>query len=417
MKLLPFFLFTFFSLISFSQGLRIDTNDLKEYEKFSIDEFGFSTEFPSNYSLDKFAPSVQLQKGNSCVGWATTYYAMSIMYNQKFNITDFSEKEANAFDPNSIFLWDSIEDYCDLGTNFNDALDVLKFKGAKKLNFFPKIVPCQNEFAFDNSMINSYVKPFAIGDIYPLSNIYSNERSFFDENGINGFKHVINKMNLPIMCAFNTPKSFDNISSNGLWSPLIGEKTGNMGHALTIVGYDDYKFGGSFKLINSYGDDWGDNGFLWIKYADIDKYLKYSYAMKFKNEFNVTSSIQIKTKNFIKLSNTDGSSYEGEFLNETFHGYGVFKSIDDFYYFGEYKYNTPVGNFLIYSNYGYDLIKFDQFGNVIEEEDYGFATEKSDEEIKLEAFFKYINPNIELKKSKASKIRATKLTSEINKSN
>ena len=94
MRLLTFILFTFFTLISFSQGLRIDPNDLNEYDKYSFDEFGFSAEFPSNYSLDKFAPSVQVQQGNSCVGWATTYYAMSIMYNQKFNITDFSEKEA-----------------------------------------------------------------------------------------------------------------------------------------------------------------------------------------------------------------------------------------------------------------------------------------------------------------------------------
>ena len=35
---------------------------------------------------------------------------------------------------------------------------------------------------------------------------------------------------------------------------------------MTIIGYDDYKFGGSFEIMNSWGTDFGENGFLWIPY-------------------------------------------------------------------------------------------------------------------------------------------------------
>jgi len=38
------------------------------------------------------------------------------------------------------------------------------------------------------------------------------------------------------------------------------------GHAITIVGYDDDRYGGAFKVINSWGQGWGDKGFFWMPY-------------------------------------------------------------------------------------------------------------------------------------------------------
>ncbi|NQX86025.1 MAG: hypothetical protein HRT67_08985 [Flavobacteriaceae bacterium] len=33
-------------------------------------------------------------------------------------------------------------------------------------------------------------------------------------------------------------------------------------HAMLVIGYsDDYN---AFKVVNSWGSDWGDNGFIWI---------------------------------------------------------------------------------------------------------------------------------------------------------
>ena len=40
-------------------------------------------------------------------------------------------------------------------------------------------------------------------------------------------------------------------------------------HAFTVVGYDDTKLGGALELQNSWGTDFGDQGFIWIKYEDI----------------------------------------------------------------------------------------------------------------------------------------------------
>jgi hypothetical protein len=40
-------------------------------------------------------------------------------------------------------------------------------------------------------------------------------------------------------------------------------------HAFTVVGYDDNKLGGALELQNSWGTEFGDQGFIWIKYEDI----------------------------------------------------------------------------------------------------------------------------------------------------
>jgi C1A family cysteine protease len=45
-----------------------------------------------------------------------------------------------------------------------------------------------------------------------------------------------------------------------------------VGHAITLVGYDDAKFGtGALKFINSWGEGWAENGFSWIRYSDCSK--------------------------------------------------------------------------------------------------------------------------------------------------
>jgi len=43
------------------------------------------------------------------------------------------------------------------------------------------------------------------------------------------------------------------------------------GHAMVIIAYDDKKYGGSFLVMNSYGQKFGKKGKIWIKYEHIKK--------------------------------------------------------------------------------------------------------------------------------------------------
>jgi C1A family cysteine protease len=47
------------------------------------------------------------------------------------------------------------------------------------------------------------------------------------------------------------------------FAPVSGER--DINHAITIVGWDDDK--GSYLVKNSWGTQWGDNGYVWIKYG------------------------------------------------------------------------------------------------------------------------------------------------------
>ena len=38
---------------------------------------------------------------------------------------------------------------------------------------------------------------------------------------------------------------------------------------MVLIGYDDEKYGGSFQIVNSWGEDWGVNGKIWVKYKDF----------------------------------------------------------------------------------------------------------------------------------------------------
>ncbi|MES9861878.1 MAG: C1 family peptidase [Candidatus Thiodiazotropha sp. LLP2] len=72
----------------------------------------------------------------------------------------------------------------------------------------------------------------------------------------------------PVVVGIYIYPQFNNlVGPNSVYNSDDGEPSG--GHAVTIVGYDDNRFGGAFKVINSWGTSWGDNGFFWLPYNSI----------------------------------------------------------------------------------------------------------------------------------------------------
>lgn len=51
---------------------------------------------------------------------------------------------------------------------------------------------------------------------------------------------------------------------------ITTDEYANFGHAVVLVGYDDNietpEGHGAFKVINSYGEEWGDDGFAYMTY-------------------------------------------------------------------------------------------------------------------------------------------------------
>ena len=65
---------------------------------------------------------------------------------------------------------------------------------------------------------------------------------------------------------YNSPPAHPSPEENFL---RYNSKNDSVGHAIALVGYDDAKFGtGALKFINSWGEDWAEHGFSWIRYSD-----------------------------------------------------------------------------------------------------------------------------------------------------
>jgi C1A family cysteine protease len=49
------------------------------------------------------------------------------------------------------------------------------------------------------------------------------------------------------------------------------------GHSMVLVGYDDAR--SAFRLMNSFGPNWGDNGYAWIGYALWQKQVSVGFVV------------------------------------------------------------------------------------------------------------------------------------------
>lgn len=75
------------------------------------------------------------------------------------------------------------------------------------------------------------------------------------------------RTNGSIIAVINLYDSYENFMGVGVYSPTNGEQTDpNMAHMVSIVGYDDSDH--SWIIRNSYGSDWGQNGFAKIPQGD-----------------------------------------------------------------------------------------------------------------------------------------------------
>jgi len=67
-----------------------------------------------------------------------------------------------------------------------------------------------------------------------------------------------------------------------VWNPTQDDASmkGFGGHAQCVVGYDDTKYGGAFLIMNSWGPQWGNNGFAWVRYKHFKYFVREAYGLE-----------------------------------------------------------------------------------------------------------------------------------------
>ena len=398
MKNLSFILYIiyfFFSFNLFSQGLNFTpAEDFSQFDEVE-QSLGFVSNPPSSYSLEKYVPHVRKQQGGTCVGWSSVYYGLSTMYNIKFNITNWRDKFAHSFDPYFVYsVMENHVDNCDRGLVMYKAFEKLMNIGTKK-TFLPPYTTCNEKWSQDGlRRALAISKPYAIKTF----RYFDVEHPTWPSN-VKGWIAY----DTPVIIGMSTTKSLgfysstsnvNGVDSSGLWTPTPNEQEEG-GHAMCVVGYDDYKYGGAFRVVNSWGPDYGDNGYLWIKYNDFKKYVKEAYIMELNDNVkpNPARKEGIRANSYrrygYKNSSNTISSWEGQYLNNTTSGYAIWNdAIGDAHYAGKFVDGSFTGFFLVLDDDGL-WSAYGRNGKLEDFEKLGFSSDDDvlQKELEAEQFF------------------------------
>lgn len=248
--------------------------DPKQFEKASIyeplAEDNTKNPLPESANLQRFAPSVGNQgKQGSCVAWSSAYAARSIVESSRTGQQGENVKFSPAFLYNQIGL-----DGCQ-GSYIIRAMEFMTKQGSVPYNDFEYTDEDCSRMP-DRSLI-SKAEEFKMRGFNRLS---AGDRN--DQIDIRAIKENL-AQGAPVVIGMMVGQSFmQGMIGQDVWNPEAGDNqmVGFGGHAMCVVGYDDKKYGGSFLIMNSWGPEWGNNGFGWVRYQHFNFYVREAYGLE-----------------------------------------------------------------------------------------------------------------------------------------
>ncbi len=253
----------------FATGANLDP---KEYEKAQVYEplAEGGNQLPEKISLLNYAPD-RLNQGQqgSCVGWASSYAARTIL-----------EAKKTGKDPNEIrfspsFLYNQIALKGCNGTYLNKAMEVLENVGDVSLRTFPYDEnTCSNE---PGGNIKQSASQFKIKGATRLS-VDSDD---FKVN-VNAVREHLASGG-PVVIGMMVGGSFmREMEGKSIWQPTRSDynRVNSFGgHAMCVIGYNVMLEGGAFQIMNSWGPEWGEKGIGWVKYEDFNYFVREAFGM------------------------------------------------------------------------------------------------------------------------------------------
>lgn len=394
------FIFLISPLLINAQGLNWSTSEEVESSLIAIPtDYGYvKSTLPSNHNMLQYAPPVEYQSGGTCVGFAAGYTAHSTMLNKALGITNPFQKEILAMDPYFIYSLNNgvTLDPCEEGLTFTEFFNALEKMGNMR-DLYPPETDCGFDWVdFKGDLKDELIEtltaafPFRIDDYGRID--------LENPDWLENSKYYLAN-DIPIIIGAYIDDDFEKLSSDkyGVWNYRGDVSTTLGGHAMCILGYDDYKYGGSFLVRNSWGYSFGIEGNLWIKYSDFRKIVGEAwvilpdeslenYYTTAEYSFNIKSTLfdgleyrLDKADNgdiyegFYSRGNqvwafhimSDGSIYFGQFIDYVKHGVGFYcASNGDLYETKFYDGELVSGEELGYSSNESKLVR--EFLNTVE---------------------------------------------------
>lgn len=222
--------------------------------------------------LKKYAPKPQDQGLlPSCVGWSVGYGALTIMEAKRKSWVNESLVTREAFSPLFIYNQLAINKDCEYaGASFPSAFRLLKSQGTcKKQDFNVDNEDCS---ALPDNKIKRGAYTNRIKDYYQLFVKEASGKDKVDK------ARVSLAQGFPVIVGMYLTPDFRNVSvKSPTWQPQETAESELYPHAMVVIGYDDIRQ--SFELMNSWGEDWGNKGFVWVKYKDFAQYCVLGYQL------------------------------------------------------------------------------------------------------------------------------------------
>ncbi len=183
---------------------------------------------------------------NSCVGWATAYAVKS--YHEKIEMGWSLNTDPHLFSP--AFLYNQINGGQDQGSYIFQALDLAVNQGIATLNTMP--YSHTDYLSQPSSAALAEAAGFKAGQWTRINDTSQIKAALINRS--------------PVIAGIKVYDQLKNLKGTGsVYNTASGAFHG--GHAVAIVGYDDTRYGGAFKVINSWGTGWGDDGYFWMPYS------------------------------------------------------------------------------------------------------------------------------------------------------
>ncbi len=244
---------------------------VEEYDKAMVFEplaVG-STTLPPRVLLEDYAPR-PLHQGSqgSCSGWASAYGARTVSY----AMASGKNPNQTAFSPS--FLYNQIAlPRCE-GAYLRDAMEAMKNIGSlpfREFGYTDQTCQIAPDYGDREAAAQYRIKGY--------TRLSEGARNYGPN--INAVKQHL-AQGAPVVIGMMVGQSFQYaMMGQKVWNPTQAEYNGRgvSGHAMCLIGYDDNMNGGAFRVMNSWGTQWGDDGFAWIRYRDFQQFTKEAYGL------------------------------------------------------------------------------------------------------------------------------------------
>jgi len=260
--------------VSQEYGLGALKTDPEIYKRIGQAPLPIGSNIPISVDLSYKMPPVGNQfTQNSCVAWTVAYANYSYLNNQNNNCEYLQNgivDNSCIFSPS--YIYNQINGGQNRGTHFDQAFKIMLEQGVPPLYAMP--YDPNNWWVQPSSHAKQIASRHKIQSYWQLGtkghDFYLESKAYLAQ----GF---------PIIASVkvdNYLKRQQNFSRPYVWNRWNG-LIEQMGHAILIVGYNDNNQ--TFKFINSYGPNWGNEGYGYISYDMYKRVLNEAYIIKPQN--------------------------------------------------------------------------------------------------------------------------------------